>query len=115
MGDPQVIWKIQATCFAFIVLDFIRETVLSFRHSHTLSIAFVLLCLLPVSLLNGGVFYWIFTALTGLMETLEKRRQADKLMLFQRLWKLLVFAMGTASLVSLWQILDLSRSISIRR
>merc|ERR1712066_123877 len=44
----------------------------------------------------------------------EKRRQVDKLVLFQRLWKVLVFAMGVASLMLLWQIVDLSRSLTIR-
>jgi len=112
--DQSTIMKIQGVSLLYIVLDFIRETVLSFRHSHTLSLSFVLLCLLPVSLLNGGIFYWIFTALSGLIETLRDRRQADKLVLFQRLWKLLVFAMGFASLMLLWQIFDLSRSIAIR-
>lgn len=112
--DQRTILKIQAVSLLYIVLDFIRETVLSFRHSHTLSLTFVLLCLLPVSLLNGGIFYWIFTALSGLIETLRERRQSDKLLLFQRLWKLLVFAMGVASLMLLWQIFDLSRSIMLR-
>jgi hypothetical protein len=112
--DQKTIMKIQAISLLYIVLDFIRETVLSFRHSHTLSLLFVLLCLLPVSLLNGGIFYWIFTALSGLIETLKERRQTEKLVLFSRLWKLLVFSMGLASLTLLWQIFDLSRSITIR-
>jgi len=112
--DQRTILKIQAISLLYIVLDFIRETVLSFRHSHTLTMTFVLLCLLPVSLLNGAIFYWIFSALSGLIETLKERRQAEKLILFQRLWKLLVVAMGLASLTLIWQIFDLSRSITIR-
>merc|ERR1712113_1263496 len=112
--DRQVILKIQAVCFLYIILDFIREAVLSFRHSHSLSLAFVLLCLLPVSLLNGGIFYWVFTALSSLMEPLRDRRQYEKLALFERLWKILVCALAIASLTLLFQIFDLSRSISIR-
>merc|ERR1712217_737046 len=112
--DHRTIMKVQAVTFLYIVLDFIRESVLSFRHSHSLSLAFVLLCLLPVALLNGAIFYWIFTALSSLMETLRDRRQAEKLLLFERLWKLLIFALGLASLTLLFQIFDLSRSISIR-
>jgi hypothetical protein len=112
--DQKTIMKIKGVSLLYIVLDFIRETVLSFRHSHSLSLIFVLLCLLPVSLLNGGIFYWIFTALSGLIETLKERRQSEKLVLFTRLWRLLVAAMGVASLTLLWQIFDLSRSISIR-
>eukprot|EP00928_Gymnodinium_smaydae_P070972 TRINITY_DN54687_c0_g1_i1.p1 TRINITY_DN54687_c0_g1~~TRINITY_DN54687_c0_g1_i1.p1 ORF type:complete len:543 (-),score=96.07 TRINITY_DN54687_c0_g1_i1:48-1601(-) len=112
--DQRTIAKIQAISVLYIILDFIRETVLSFRHSHTLSLTFVLLCLLPVSLLNGGIFYWIFTALSGLIEQLRERRQMEKLALFQNLSKLLVLAMGTASIMLLWQIFDLSKNISVR-
>jgi len=112
--DRQVILKIQAVCFLYIVLDFIRESVLSFRHSHSLSLAFVLLCLLPVSLLNGGIFYWVFTALSSLMETLRDRRQFEKLALFQRLWKILIFALAVATVTLLFQIFNLSRSITTK-
>jgi len=112
--DHRTIMKVQAVSFLYIVLDFIRESVLSFRHSHSLSLAFVLLCLLPVALLNGAIFYWIFTALSSLMETLRERRQGEKLLLFERLWKILVAALSVASMTLLFQIFDLSRSISIR-
>lgn len=112
--DHQVIIKIQGLCLLYIILDFIREAVLSFRHSHTLSLAFVLLCLLPVSLLNGTIFYWVFTALSTLMETLQERRQVAKLLLFQRLWKILILALGVATFTLLFQIFNLSRSITAR-
>merc|ERR1719310_980625 len=80
--DKAVVLKIQAVCFVYIVLDVVREVVLSFRHSHSLSIVFVLLCLLPVSALNGAIFYWVFTALSSLIQTLKERRQSQKLALF---------------------------------
>jgi len=112
--DRQVVLKIQAVSFLYIVLDFIRESVLSFRHSHSLSLAFVLLCLLPVSLLNGGIFYWVFTALSSLMETLRDRRQLEKLNVFQYLWRILVFALCVATATLLFQIFNLSRSITSR-
>jgi hypothetical protein len=112
--DHRVILKIQAVSFLYIVLDFIRGSILSFRHSHNLSVAFVLLCLLPVSMLNGGIFYWIFTALSSLIETLKERRQSEKLILYRRLWRLLVFSLAAASFSLLFQIFDLSRSITIR-
>jgi signal transduction histidine kinase len=112
--DKQIITKIQAICFVYIVLGFVRESVLSFRHSHSLSLAFVLLCLLPVSLLNGGIFYWVFTALSGLMETLKERRQHEKLQLFQRLWNILIATLAVATTALLAQIFDLSKSISSR-
>jgi len=107
--DHGVILKIQVLCFFYIVLDFIRECVLALRHSHSLSIAFVLLCLLPVSLLNGGIFYWVFTALSSLMETLKERCQSEKLILFQRLWHILIIALGIATFTLLFQIFNLSK------
>lgn len=112
--DQPTILKVQALSCFYIVLDFIRESALSFRHSHSLSIAFVLLCLLPVALLNGVIFYWIFTALSSLIETLAERKQQEKLRVFQRLWKILVAALSLASLSLLFQLYDLSRSISQR-
>ncbi|CAE8639205.1 unnamed protein product [Polarella glacialis] len=112
--DQGTIVKVQALTFLYIVLDFVRESVLSFRHSHSLSMAFVMLCLLPVALLNGIIFYWIFTSLSSLMETLSERKQSEKLVLFQRLWKILIVALSLASLSLLFQLFDLSRSISVR-
>lgn len=112
--DQRTILKLQAVAALYIIIDFIRETVLSFRHSHSLSLMFVLLCLLPVALLNGGIFYWIFMALSNLTETLRERRQQEKLALFERLGKILVGALGLASITLLFQILDLSRSVNIR-
>lgn len=112
--DRQVILKIQALSFLYIVLDFIREAVLSFRHSHSLSLVFVLLCLLPVSLLNGLIFFWVFHALSKVMDTLRERRQFEKLALFQRLWRLLIFALTIATITLLAQIYGLSQSITTR-
>lgn len=112
--DTQVTTKIQLLSFLYIVLDFIREAVLSFQHSHSLSLSFVLLCLLPVALLNGAIFYWIFTALSSLMESLQERRQFEKLALFQRLWRILLGALIVATLTLLFQIITVSRSISSR-
>lgn len=112
--DSQVVFRIRSLSFLYILLDFVREVVLSFRHSHALSLAFVLLCLLPVSLLNGVIFYWVFTALSNLMETLSARRQTEKLVLFQRLSKILVFALTVATVAVLYHIFTLSRSVAAR-
>jgi len=112
--DRPLVLKIVVLCFFHIVLNFIRETVLSFRHSHTLPLAFVLLCLLPVSVINGAIFYWVFTALSSLMETLKERGQTEKLMLFKRLWAFLIWTLGAAMLTLLFQIFNLTKSISER-
>mmetsp|Transcript_35323 Transcript_35323/g.75275 ORF Transcript_35323/g.75275 Transcript_35323/m.75275 type:complete len:519 (+) Transcript_35323:114-1670(+) len=112
--DYKVIWKIQVLSFLYIVMDFIRETVMSFRHSHTLSVPFVLLCLLPVSLLNGVIFSWVFTVLSNMMESLKEKQQNEKLLLFQRLWKILLAALSVATLALLFQIFTLSKSLTSR-
>jgi hypothetical protein len=112
--DKAVVLKIQAVCFVYIVLDVVREVVLSFRHSHSLSIVFVLLCLLPVSALNGAIFYWVFTALSSLIQTLKDRQQTQKLLLFQRLWKILVLSLTIATMTLLYQIFTFAQSISER-
>ena len=74
----------------YLVLDAVREIVLSLRHSLVLPLSFVLLCLIPVSLLHGGIIYWIFISLRHLIATLEEQNQTDKLELFVRLWKVLL-------------------------
>jgi len=110
--DKDVTFRIQAVCWLYILLGVVREVVLSFRHSHSLPMAFVLLCLLPVSLLNGVIFYWVFTALSSLIQTLKDRGQTDKLQVFQRLWAILIFSLGIATVTLLYQIFALSRSLS---
>jgi len=112
--DRSVVRKIQGLCFFYIVLVFIRETVLSFRNSHSLSMAFVLLCLLPVSVLNGVIFYWVFTALSSLIESLKERGQTEKLILFERLWKFLIWTLAAAMFTLLFQIFNLTKSITER-
>jgi len=112
--DQRTVVKLAALCIAYIILDFIRQSVLSFRHTHTMSVPFKLTCLLPVALMNGVLFYWTFTALSGLMETLRERKQHEKLLLFERLWKVLIAALGVGSCTMLFQIFDLSRNIDIR-
>lgn len=112
--DKTTQMQVQGISVVYIVLDFIREAVLSFRHSHSLSITFVLLCLLPVAMLNGGIFYWIFSALSQLIENLKERKQLEKLKMFERLWAILTMTLAAASLTVIVQIFDLSRSISTR-
>jgi len=110
--NRDVIKKIQALCFLYIVLDFVRESVLSFRTSHTISIALTFVCSVPVTVLNGIIFYWVFTALTDLIETLKDRRQNQKLMLFQRLWRILIFVLIVAVLTVFLQVVSVSQSLA---
>merc|ERR1711862_758854 len=74
----------------------------------------MLLCIVPVSLLNWGIVYWVFSALSNLIDTLKERKQGHKLLLFQRLWRVLVIALVVASGTLFFQIFDLSRTITER-
>ncbi|CAJ1413687.1 unnamed protein product [Effrenium voratum] len=102
--DGGTICRISCISIVYIILNVVREVVLSFRHTQSVPIPFVLLCLLPVSMMNGGIFYWIFSALTNLMETLEAQGQKAKLALFKRLWWILVLSITFAVVVLLAQI-----------
>ncbi|CAD7956519.1 unnamed protein product [Amoebophrya sp. A25] len=99
------ILKIQILTFLYLILDSIREVVLSLRHSMVLPLAFVLLCLVPVALLHAGILYWIFVALSSLLIKLEQTQQTEKLDLFLSFWKCLVLSvvvMGVSFVYQLW-------------
>jgi len=106
--DPSIMRKIQLITILYIVLDVIKEVVLDVRHSHDLPIPFVLFCLLPVSLLNGVIFYWVFAALSNLIESLQDRRQDAKLLVFRRLWGILVMSLSIATLTLLYHVFHMS-------
>jgi hypothetical protein len=99
--ERSLLMRIVGIGVVFVVFDTIRETVLSFRHSHSLGPPFVLLCLVPVSMLVAGIFVWVFASLADLMKNLAERKQADKLRLITILWRVLclTMAVGTVSLL----------------
>jgi len=100
--------RIWAVCALYVGLGVIREVVLTYRDTQSLALWVVLICFLPVSILNGIIFYWVFMALSTLMETLKERRQREKLVVFQRLWFILVLSLGIATVTLLYQIFSLS-------
>jgi len=108
--DSSLTCRIGFLSIVYIMLNYVREIVISFRTSHSVPMAFIALCLLPVSLMNGGIFYWVFSALSNLIETLEASGQSQKLALFQKLWYILVFDIVLAVIVMLVQIFAFSRN-----
>lgn len=112
--DRATITWIQGVSLLYIGFGVAKETVLSFRHSHSLPVIFVLLCVLPASIVNGGIFFWVFNALGSLMTTLEERRQTEKLKVYQQLWWVLIFSLGVASCALVYQLCTLSSDISQR-
>ncbi|CAE7442216.1 tmem87a [Symbiodinium pilosum] len=112
--DGSTLCRILLLSFIYIVLNVIREIVLAYSHSQAIPMAFVLLCLVPVSILNGGIFYWIFAGLTGLMETLESQGQTEKLQIFKKLWWILLIAIAFAVGVLMAQVFVFSRDFPAR-
>lgn len=113
--DSCTVCKISALSGIFIVLDFTRRVVLSFRHtSPVLPVSFVFGILLPISVLNGVIFYWVFNCLGRLMEELQAKKQDEKLLLFTRLWKILLFALCASTLSQFHEFFNVSRGIEER-
>eukprot|EP00930_Biecheleria_cincta_P099186 TRINITY_DN90828_c0_g1_i1.p1 TRINITY_DN90828_c0_g1~~TRINITY_DN90828_c0_g1_i1.p1 ORF type:complete len:509 (+),score=100.34 TRINITY_DN90828_c0_g1_i1:71-1597(+) len=108
--DSSITCRIVLLSFSYIVLNFIREIVISFRHTHSLPMYFVMLCLLPVSLMNGGIFYWVFSALASLIENLQSTGQTEKLSVFQKLWWILICAIVFACATLLVQLFLFSKN-----
>jgi len=112
--DPETTKTIKMLSFSYIVLGILREFVMQFSSQFSFSTSFVLLCLVPGSAINGFIFYWIIRSLTRLIETLKERRQFDKLMQFECLWKLIVVTTIVGAVVLLVQAFQASQSISVR-
>lgn len=108
--DVSTIRRIQFVSFVYVILDVIRDVVLSFRHSHFISVSFVLLCLIPVSVVNGIIFYWVFSSLSNLMENLKEHKQTDKLSLYNKFWFVLFFTLVVGTLGLLYQIWTMSKA-----
>jgi len=104
--------RIKVLSLLYIILAFIREVVLSLKHSHSLSPSFVLFCLLPISLLNGIIFYWVFTALSSLIQNLKERGQSEKLQVFQNLWRILIVVLAVVTVTLLYQIFNVNREMT---
>lgn len=110
--DPAVLKQLGMVAILYVVLGTIRTIVQAYRTSYSLSASFLLLILIPISILNGGFFYWIATSLVDLMAVLEERRQTAKLVLFRQLSKVLVFAMVIGAATMLYQVFIFNRNVA---
>lgn len=95
--DYRAIRKMKVMSAVYIVLDLCRAWALFVNYSDSYALVYVMLCLLPETLLGMAIFYWILSALSNMIEQLRKRRQVDKLLLFERLRACLVLAICVAS------------------
>jgi len=112
--DPETTKMIKVLSISYIVLGTVKEVVMQFRAQYSLSVSFVLLCLVPVFAISGLIFWWIIRSLTLLIETLKERRQFDKLTQFERLWRLLVATAIMGAVILLVQTYEASHSVSLR-
>ncbi|CAK0825005.1 unnamed protein product [Prorocentrum cordatum] len=95
--DRGTVRRVGWLSFLHICFSFAREMVLSFRHSHSISVSTVLVIFAPVSLMNVVIFCWVFSAISGVMEKLRKEQQLEKLRLYSALFAVLVAAIGVAA------------------
>ncbi|CEM16625.1 unnamed protein product [Vitrella brassicaformis CCMP3155] len=112
--EASVVRRIRQTSIVYTILDTCRLVVLNYGSSHAFNFAFVLMCLFPVSLLNAILFYWIFTSLSALIMKLRARKQTEKLLLFTRLWNVLVMSLIIAAAALIYQITYLSQNVTAR-
>ena len=77
--------KVQCLAFLYIGFDFLRYAVLSVRsgREHNLPFLVVMACVIPVSVMNGVIFMWVFSSLSNLMVPPSERQQTEKLWLFE--------------------------------
>eukprot|EP00922_Rhytidocystis_sp_ex-Travisia-forbesii_P014864 GHVS01022224.1.p1 GENE.GHVS01022224.1~~GHVS01022224.1.p1 ORF type:complete len:545 (+),score=45.94 GHVS01022224.1:150-1784(+) len=115
--ERPVIFKIQAVVLLYIVLDSIRQVTDEFIYSPHLPVAQFLLvvcCIIPISILNGIVFYWIFSSLTDLLEVLEEQKQFEKLQIFKRLLAVLIAALILFTMALFVQIYAYASDVAAR-
>lgn len=111
--DERTSTRILGLCLAYLPIGIIREVVLAFRESHSLSPLLVVLCVLPSTMLKVGLFAWIFAALCDLISNLKDKRQTEKLHIFNWLWWILAFTLAVTMLTVFHELPDAtSRTIS---
>ncbi|XP_026191817.1 uncharacterized protein LOC34617729 [Cyclospora cayetanensis] len=84
--DRPTRYKIQLIVFTYILFDSLRQLSNAYDNSGTFSLLRSLIVLLPISVLNVVVFYWIFSALHDNIELLTREKQYEKLLIYRRLF-----------------------------
>ncbi|KAL8455188.1 hypothetical protein Emag_001025 [Eimeria magna] len=84
--EKKTVSKIQLIVLTYIVFDSLRQVSNAYDTSGTFSLLRSLVVLLPISILNVIVFYWIFSALHENIELLTREKQYEKLLIYRRLF-----------------------------
>mmetsp|Transcript_62151 Transcript_62151/g.115325 ORF Transcript_62151/g.115325 Transcript_62151/m.115325 type:complete len:490 (+) Transcript_62151:54-1523(+) len=104
---------IRICVIVFIPLDYIRRVITNFQDTEV-PLAFILCILLPCSIMNGLIFYWVFSSLGDAIDTLTAQKQTEKLKLFHRLWCGLVIALVLLTIGQLAEFGMVSVEVEVR-
>jgi len=95
-------------CVLMVIADMVHSYLSSCRNPNPMT---VYLSWVPVALLSLMIYGWIYRALHASIEMTRERKQEQKLILFQRLWNMLVVAMSLAAIAVPTQQYVLTRSL----
>jgi len=100
-------------CLLMIIADFVHDYLLSLRQTRPIPTT-VFLSWVPVALLKSIFSVWTLRTLTASIDMMRERKQEDKLLLFERMWSILVLALAMATITVLIHIYVITWSLDIR-
>jgi hypothetical protein len=106
--------RIFCCVFVYIGLDLVRLIVMSSKDTEHLPFLFVVAVLVPLAILNGVIFYWVFGSLGKSIQKLKAANQTEKLKQFHGLWRVLIFALLLMTAGQVAEISTLARSIEVQ-
>mmetsp|Transcript_42967 Transcript_42967/g.98683 ORF Transcript_42967/g.98683 Transcript_42967/m.98683 type:complete len:486 (-) Transcript_42967:184-1641(-) len=111
--EKSTVCMIRCCCVIFIPLDYVRRVITNFQDTEV-PLSFILCILLPCSIMNGLIFYWVFSSLGDAIDNLTAQKQTEKLKLFHRLWCVLVMALVLLTLGQLAEFAMVSVDVEVR-
>merc|ERR1711957_179565 len=96
--DDIPIKRIILVSTTYLLYGFVRHHVLSFQHAYAFLPSYVFLVELPMPLLAGCIFGWIYSALSNIIETLRQRSEMDRLQIAERTRMVFIAAVALATL-----------------
>lgn len=104
--------KLALFCFLYFSFSFCKEVEMNFRPPNSPSTLGATLWISNF-LLNCGLLIWICRSLRVVIKSLSEQQQFDRLLLFQRLRCILVFALVMAAVLLACQMVSLQQSLSV--
>jgi len=112
--ECETVVKAIILCLLLIIAECVHDYVLSFRQTHPTPMITVFLLWVPVALCNCIAYLWILQALTASIAIMRERKQEEKLLLFERLWNILILALMLATITVLIQVYVLTWALDVR-